>query len=84
MIEAVIGGFGLAVILILVLAILWHWAKDKLERWGYSLTMDANRQLREADFKLESILRGQERLDRAITAQTYPAWIDRLRSRTRL
>ena len=70
MIEAVICGFGLAVILILVLAIIWMWAKGELERWGYNLTRDTNRQLHEADLKLESILRGQERLDRAIGAQT--------------
>jgi hypothetical protein len=77
--EAVICGFGLAVIVMLVVAIIWQWAKYKLERWGYDLTKDTNRQLRETELKLDSILRGQERLDRAITGQT--TMLNDLRSR---
>jgi hypothetical protein len=67
--EAVICGFGLAVIAMLVVAIIWGLAKDSIQRWGYNLTRESNLQLRDTELKLESILRGQERLERAINAQ---------------
>ena len=63
-------GFMIAIIVVLVVAIIWGRAKDGLQRWGYNLTSDTNRQLREAKLKLESILHGQARLERAINAQT--------------
>jgi hypothetical protein len=64
-----IDGFVIALIFVVVLAVIRHWAKDKLERWGYNLTRDTNRQLRETELKLDSILRGQERLERTLNAQ---------------
>ena len=63
-------GFMTALIAMLIVAIIWGRAKDSIQRWAYNLTRESNLQLRDTELKLESILRGQERLERAITAQT--------------
>ena len=63
-------GFMIAIIVMLAVAIIWERTKSSLQRWGYNLTRESNRQLQDAQLKLDSILRGQERLERAITAQT--------------
>jgi hypothetical protein len=57
----------IAIIVVLVVAIIWGRAKDSLQRWGYNLMRESNRQLRDAEFKLDSLLRGQERLESAIS-----------------
>ena len=63
-------GFMIAIIVMLAVAIIWGRTKDSLQRWGYNLTRESNRQLQDAELKLDSILRGQERLERAVNAQT--------------
>jgi hypothetical protein len=63
-------GFMTAIIVMLIVAIIWGRAKDSVQRWSYNLTRESNLQLRDTELKLESILRGQERLERAINAQT--------------
>jgi hypothetical protein len=55
-------GFLTAVSLILLFALIWNLAKTKLERWTYNLNRETHRQLHEADLKLDSLVRGQERL----------------------
>jgi hypothetical protein len=69
MIIHAVSGFIIAIIVMLLIAIIWQRATEKLERWGYNLTRETNLQLREVDRKLDSILRAQGRLGRAI--QTY-------------
>jgi C4-dicarboxylate-specific signal transduction histidine kinase len=70
MINYVALGFMVAIIVMLAIAIIWHWASSKLERWGYNLIRETNRQLRDADYKLDSILNRQQYLERAISTQT--------------
>lgn len=61
MIYAVVG-FIVAIIFILLFALVWHLAKAKLEHWSYDLNRETHRQLHEAELKLDSITRGQERI----------------------
>ena len=61
MIYAVYG-FFVAIFFILLFVLIWHLAKAKLERWSYDLNRETHRQLHEADLKLDSIERGQERV----------------------
>lgn len=70
MITSAFLGFMLALIVMMVVAIIWGRTKDSLQDWGYNLTRESNRQLQDAQLKLDSILRGQERLEREMTAQT--------------
>lgn len=79
MIEAVIGGFGMALILVMLVAVIWLRAKDALDRWAYNLMGEPNRQLHESQLTLESIQRGQERLQREIN--TVSGTLRDLRSR---
>lgn len=60
----------------MVIRLVRLWAKDKLERWGYELTRETHNQLRDAQFKLDSMQREQQRvlsrldsLDRASDTQ---------------
>jgi hypothetical protein len=46
----------------MLLFLIWDLAKAKLERWSYDLNRETHRQLHEADLKLDSLVRGQERL----------------------
>jgi hypothetical protein len=55
-------GFFAAAFSIMLLFLIWLLAKAKLERWGYDLNRETHSQLREAQTKLDSIERGQERL----------------------
>jgi hypothetical protein len=55
-------GFLAALIVILVFAIIWQVAKAKLDRWSYDLNRETHSQLFDAKLKLDSIVRGQERL----------------------
>jgi hypothetical protein len=73
---AFIHGVLAALVVVLLFASIWILAKSKLERWSYSLNRETYRQLHEADLKLDSIVRGQERvlsqmerLERALDAQ---------------
>jgi hypothetical protein len=55
-----VGGFFLALIVVMVFLLIRLWAKDKLERWGYELTRETHNHLRDSNFKLDSIQREQE------------------------
>ena len=55
-------GFLAALIVILVFAIIWQVAKAKLDRWSYDLNRETHSRLFDAHLKLDSIVRGQERL----------------------
>ena len=57
-----LSGFFLAVILIMMVVVIWQLAKAKLEHWSYDLNRETHRQLHEAELKLDSIVRGQERI----------------------
>jgi hypothetical protein len=70
MITYIFLGFMIAIIVVLVVAIIWGRAKDSLQRWGYNLTRESNRQLRDTELKLESLLDGQKRMEREMTVQT--------------
>ena len=70
MITYLFLGFMIAIIVVLVVAIIWGRAKDSLQHWGYNLTRESNRQLRDAELKLESLLDGQKRLEREMTVQS--------------
>ena len=61
MIHAVMLGVLAAVIVIILFALIWSLAKAKLERWSYDLNREPLNLLREAQRKLGSIERGQER-----------------------
>jgi hypothetical protein len=69
MITYLFLGFMIAIIVVLVVAISWGRAKDSLQRWGYNLTRESNRQLRDTESKLQSLLRAQERLEHEMTIQ---------------
>jgi len=59
---AFIGGFFLALIVVMVFLLIRLWAKDKLERWGYELTRETHNSLRDTSLKLDSIKHQQDRL----------------------
>ena len=61
MIYAVYGFFA-AIFSIMLLFLIWQLAKGKLERWSYDVNRETHRQLHEAELKLDSIARGQERI----------------------
>ena len=61
MIYAVVG-FLAAVFVILSLAVIWQVIQAKLQRWGYDLNRETHSRLFDAHLKLDSIARGQERL----------------------
>jgi hypothetical protein len=73
---AFVDGVLAALSVILLFALIWILAKSELQRWSYSLNRETYRQLHEADLKLDSIARGQqrilsqmERLERAMDTQ---------------
>ena len=55
-------GFFAAVFASMLLFVIWNLAKAKLEHWSYELNRETHRQLHEAELKLDSIARGQERI----------------------
>ena len=59
---AFVGGFFLALIVVMVFLLIRLWVKDKLERWGYELMRETHNQLRDAQFKLDATQREQQRL----------------------
>ena len=61
MIYATVG-FMVAVFVILVFAVIWQVAKAKLQSWTYDLNRETHSRLFDAHLKLDSIVRGQERL----------------------
>ena len=60
--EYVAVGFISAIVTLFIFAVIWQWAANKADRWGYSLTRDTHAQLRDASMKLESIHRNQEQI----------------------
>lgn len=70
MITYIFLGFMTALIVMLIVAIIWGRAKDSIQDWSYNLTRESIRHLQDADLKLDSILRGQERLRHEMTIQT--------------
>ena len=74
--SAFVLGFAMALLAVMILLLIRLWTKDKLERWGDELTRETHKQLRDAQFKLDSIQREQQRvlsrldgLDRASNTQ---------------
>jgi hypothetical protein len=59
---AFVDGVLAGLLVILLFASIWILAKSKLERWSYNLNRETRRQLHEAELKLDSIARGQERI----------------------
>ena len=55
-------GFTMALIAVMVVLLIRLWAKTNLQSWGYELTRETHHQLRDAQFKLDSIQREQQRL----------------------
>jgi len=75
--DAFIGGFAIALIVVMVVLLIRLSVKTKLERWGYELTRETHTLLRETHLKLDSIkyqqehlLAGLERLHSAASTQT--------------
>jgi hypothetical protein len=62
MIYAAFSGFMTAILVILVLAVIWQWAKGSLHSWSDDLTRETLNRLRESELKLDSIRRNQERM----------------------
>src|SRR3974377_563228 len=60
--SAFVLGFAMALLAVMILLLIRLWTKDKLERWGYELTRETHKQLRDTQFKLEAIQREQQRL----------------------
>ena len=60
--EVFFAGFSMAVLAILLLIVLWLWAKAMLERWSYHLMQESHTRLRDINLKLDSIKYQQERL----------------------
>jgi hypothetical protein len=61
MIYATVG-FLAAVFVIVLFAVIGRTVQTKLDRWGYDLNREAHSRLFDAQLKLDSIVRGQERL----------------------
>ena len=61
MIYATVG-FLAALIVMLVFAIIWQVAQAKLDRWAYDLNRETHRRLLDTQLRLETVVRGQERL----------------------
>jgi hypothetical protein len=66
MIEAVMGGFGLAVIVILLLAVIVRRVKAGLDRWAYNVMREPTRDHRDTELTLESIRRSQKHVEQEI------------------
>jgi len=60
--SAFVLGFAMALLAVMILLLIRLWTKDKLERWGYELTRETHKQLRDTQFKLDAIQREQQRL----------------------
>jgi hypothetical protein len=74
-------GFMVALLAIMMLAVIWQWAKGELERWGYNLTRESRVLLHEMGLKLDSIQTCQERLLSRLErlSEAPPRQFDRLR-----
>ena len=57
-----LAGFLIAVVLFLLFATLWIWAKSTLQHWSYNLNRETHSRLGETELKLDAIERGQQRL----------------------
>ena len=55
-------GFTVALIAVMVVLLIRLWAKTNLQSWGYELTRETHKQLRDTHFKLDAIQREQQRL----------------------
>ena len=55
-------GFLAALFVIVLFAVIWQVVQAKLQRWSYDLTRETHSRLFDAQLKLDSVVRGQERL----------------------
>ena len=83
--DAFVGGFVIALLIVMVILLIRLWVNNKLERWGYEFTRETHNLLRDSNLKLDSIKYQQERLLSGLdrlesTARTHTSTLNDLRS----